>query len=189
MAYSSVHRFTCSEKGLSWLIFITVAFLVVIIFSMVVVFIYGKIPESADEVANSVIMIAIAAYAIFAVYCDWRTYLYAEDCSLEIDMITCTFTYKYKEKKYIFKSSDITHWYWDTGLYLSRISANHSIIVLKDGTELPVYCWLFEGNHFFLSDYQQTNACHFMSSHEIGLKLPQAEHASGYKYLLPPETK
>lgn len=188
MTDTSTHVFTCSQRGQRWLMFVTVMFVVLIITMVVLLLAYGFV-EDMEDAAYLLVMLAITGYVVFAMYCNWKTYLYAEDCSLEINMLTRTFTYRHKDKKVVFKPENVAHWYWDTGLYLSRVSANHTIIVLKSGEELPVYSWLFEDNHFFLSDYRKYNACHFISAHEEELLFPETEYAKGYRYLFPPEEK
>lgn len=182
----STHRFTVSDRGLFWLTFLSIALVAAV---GVLVFLITAYPPPVpwEDVIKFAVLIIAAVYGVFEMYCHWMTYLYAADTTLEIDMMTHVFTFRHKSRKVIFKPTDVAHWYWDTGLHFSRVSANHSVIVLKSGEELPVYCWLFEGNHFFLSDYNRYNACYFISTHEKALLFPDAEPAPRYKYLFPPE--
>lgn len=184
----STHKFAANERGYNWLTFITVACLVAALVPVIFFIADGWHIEYSLEVLVSVVgLVLISIYAGFALYCDWRSLSYAQNTTLSIDMKTLTFTYTHAGKTVTFKGLDVEHWYWDTGLYISRVAANHSVIVLKTGETLFIHCWLFEDNHFFLSDYEQYNAGHFMSKHEADLLLPEAERASGYRYLLPPE--
>ena len=181
----SIHTFTTNDKGFNWLAFVTVACIVLAV--ILVIGIVSASFDSAEVLISTISLVGITIYTGFALYCDWRSLSYAMDTSLSIDMKTFTFTYRHNGKSITFKGLDVEHWYWDTGLYLSRVSANHTVIVLKTGETLYIHCWLFEGNHFFLSNYDRYNANHFMKTHCSELLLPAAENAHGYHYLLPPE--
>ena len=186
----STHSFTVNRKGLVWLVFITAAWAAVVVVALTVAIIpYFRNTDIQDLSAmiwpGLIVLLFIAAYTGFALYCDWRTYLFAKETSLQINMLDFTFTYSHAGKTIVFKPKDVAHWYWDTGLLISRVSSNHTVIVLKSGETLFVPCWLFDSNKFFLSDYHRYNANYFIHLHHDKLFFPDAEDAPRYRYLLP----
>ena len=182
----STHTFTTNRKGLVWLTFMTTALIGAAGVMIWVIFSRQKPITGFEETAILLTLVVLAAYAFFALYCDWKSYLFARQTMLTIDTQTFTFTYTHAGKTTTFQPTDVAHWYWDTGLFLSRVSAHHSVIVLKSGEELMIHMWLFEGNRFLMSNNPAENtfnAGYFIESVRSWMRFPAPEDAPRYKYL------
>ena len=182
------HRFETNDKGLMWLVVVTLAavgislFLVYLVMSTQV----NMMEIETKLVIEFWILVAFAPVMLMSLYLDWKSYLYADDTQLEIDMQSRTLTYKHGGKVIAFNGLDVEHLYTETGMLLSRVAGNHVVIVLRTGEQLFVPCWLFDGNEFFLSDVNKYNACFFLRANWTELLIREPRKAPRrYDYLFP----
>ena len=182
------HTFEANDKGLLWLVFITLAITGISVFLVYLVVrgLMHGMEIGARDVIELGILAVFAPVMVMCLYLDWKTYLYASDTTLVVDMQSRTLTYKHAGKKIEFKGLDVEHWYCETGMFCSRVAANHTVMVLRTGEVLFVPCWLFEGEKFFLSDITKYNACYFIRDKRTELLIPECKSAPRrYDYLFP----
>ena len=186
----STHTFKTNEKGLLALVLLSIT--VIAAFVAFIVVAGGPMLAAAKEdifeaKLGLFVMSGLGCYVISVLYRAWRTYLYAADTTLTIDLKTNTLTYRHNRQEVVFKPSDIAHWYGDQ-IYVrngkvSRYKLSHAYIVLKSGEELYLYAWLFEGNHYLRYQY---SAPYFIDAHP-DLHFPTAETTPLFKFVFPPK--
>ena len=182
------HTFETNDKGLLWLVFVTLAVVGISLFLayMVMSSQMRGIEFETKLVIEFWVLVAFAPVMLASLYLDWKSYLYADDTQLLIDMKSRTLTYKHGGKTIEFKGLDVEHVYTDTGIYLSRVAGNHMVLVLRTGEQLFLPCWLFDGNNFFLSDLNKYNACFFIRANRAELLIREPRKAPRrYDYLFP----
>ena len=182
------HTFKANNKGLVWLLFVTMPAILITAF-----FVYLIVDKGSWDTATILAFIAMAVILLFGLtmlYADWVSYLFAVNTTLEVDMQTREFTFKHDRKTICFKPSDVAHWYVDVGFFASRVATHHTVVILKSGKELFIPMWLFEGNRFLMTMYPSENtfnANNFIITYQQSLFFPQPEKGPRYKYIFPPD--